>query len=83
VNIRYEILDWFKPSCRVIAIRPVLMYYAIEIDFSLILSGSFRDFPGMSFAVFRRFPGDFWDVLQDFSGIFSGLSSMWIYPLYL
>jgi hypothetical protein len=43
VNIRHDILDWFVPSPRVIVIRPVLMYYAIEIGFSLFLSGSFGD----------------------------------------
>jgi hypothetical protein len=35
VNTRYEILDWFGLSFRVIALRSVLMYYAIEIDSSL------------------------------------------------
>jgi hypothetical protein len=44
VNTRHEILDWFGPSCGVLAIRPVLIYYAIEIGSSLFLSGSFRDF---------------------------------------
>jgi hypothetical protein len=43
------------------------MYYAIEIDFSLFLLGSFGVFFGMSW-------GLFWDVF---------FSSMWIYPLYL
>jgi hypothetical protein len=41
VNIRHEVLDWFGPSSGVIAIRPVLMYYAIEIGSSLFLSRSF------------------------------------------
>jgi hypothetical protein len=39
VNIRHTVLDWFGPSPKVIALRPVLMYYAIEIDSSLLLSG--------------------------------------------
>jgi hypothetical protein len=46
VNTRHEVLDWFGPSCGVIALRPVLMYYAIEIDYSLFLSGSFGVFQG-------------------------------------
>jgi hypothetical protein len=33
VNIRHEVLDWFGPSCGVIDIRPILMYYANEIGF--------------------------------------------------
>jgi hypothetical protein len=37
VNTRHEVLDWFGPSRGVIALRPVLMYYAIEIDSSLFL----------------------------------------------
>jgi hypothetical protein len=57
VNTRQGVLDWFVPSHGVIVIRPVLMYYTIEIGSSLILSESF----GVSF----------------------GMSSMWIYPLYL
>jgi hypothetical protein len=47
VNTRHEVLDWFGPSCGVIAIRPVLMYYAIEIGFSLFLLGSFQVFFGI------------------------------------
>jgi hypothetical protein len=43
-------LDWFGTSYKVIAIRPVLMYYVIEIDSSIFLSGSFKGFPGMSSA---------------------------------
>jgi hypothetical protein len=42
VNTRHEVLDWFSPSYGVIVLRPVLMYYAIEIDYSL-LSRSFGD----------------------------------------
>jgi hypothetical protein len=48
MNTRHEILDWFGPSRGVIALRPLLMYYAIEIDSSLFLGylggfwGSFR-----------------------------------------
>jgi hypothetical protein len=44
VNIRHEVLDWFGSSRGVIALRPVLMYYAIEIDFSLFLLVSFEGF---------------------------------------
>jgi hypothetical protein len=44
VNTRYEVLDWFEFSCGVIDIRPVLMYYAIEINSSLFISGSFGGF---------------------------------------
>jgi hypothetical protein len=40
-------LDWFKTSCGVIALRPVLIYYTIEIDSSLFLFGSFRVVSGM------------------------------------
>jgi hypothetical protein len=46
VNTRHEVLDWFELSSGVIALRPVLMYYVIEIGFSLFLSGSFRCFSG-------------------------------------
>jgi hypothetical protein len=42
VNTRHEILDWFRPSLKVIALHLVLMYYAIEIGSSFFLSGSFR-----------------------------------------
>jgi hypothetical protein len=35
MNTRHEILDWFGPSPGVIVLRPVLMYYAIEIGSSL------------------------------------------------
>jgi hypothetical protein len=42
VNTRHEVLDWFEPSRGVIVIRPVLMYYAIEINSSLFLPGSAR-----------------------------------------
>jgi hypothetical protein len=37
---RHEVLDWFRLSCGVIDLHSVLMYYAIEIDSSLFLSGS-------------------------------------------
>jgi hypothetical protein len=60
VNTRHEVLDWFGPSHGVIALRPVLIYYSIEIGYSFFLLGSFV-------------------VFRDFSGMFS----MWIYPLYL
>jgi hypothetical protein len=60
VNIRHEVLDWFGPSHGVIAIRLVLMYYAIEIGSPLFLSGSFG-----------CFPRDFQDVLDvDLSSLF-------------
>jgi hypothetical protein len=45
VNIRHEILDWFGPSRGVIPLHSVLMYYAIEIDSSLFLSGFLKVFP--------------------------------------
>jgi hypothetical protein len=64
VNIRHEVLDWFGPSRGVIAIRPVLMYYAIEIVSSLFLSGSFE---GISGCLSR----DFQDILDvDLSSLF-------------
>jgi hypothetical protein len=44
VNIRYEVLDWFGLSHGVIPLRSVLMYYAIEIDSFLFLSGSLEVF---------------------------------------
>jgi hypothetical protein len=47
----HEILDWFEPSRGVIVIRPVLMYYAIEIGSSLFLSGFFGVIPGVVFDV--------------------------------
>jgi hypothetical protein len=63
VKIRHKVLDWFGPSCGVIVLRPVLIYYAIEIGSSLFLSGSFGIFPG--------FLGCFSDVLDvDLSSIF-------------
>jgi hypothetical protein len=49
MNIRYEVLDWFGLSHGVITLRPVLMYSAIEIDFSLFLLGSF----GFFFRIFQ------------------------------
>jgi hypothetical protein len=64
VNTRHEVLDWFEPSCGVIALRPVLMYYAIEIVSSLFLSGSFGGLSGCP-------PRDFSDVLDvDLSSLF-------------
>jgi hypothetical protein len=53
VNIRHELLDWFRHSCGVITLRPVLMYYAVEIDSPLFLLGSFGVFPRMFLAIFR------------------------------
>jgi hypothetical protein len=46
VNTRHEVLNWFSLSCGIIALRPVLIYYVVEIGFSLFLSGSFGGFPG-------------------------------------
>jgi hypothetical protein len=64
VNTRHEVLDWFGPSRGVIALRPVLMYYAIEIVSSLFLSGSFG---GISGCLSR----DFQDILDvDLSSLF-------------
>jgi hypothetical protein len=57
-------LDWFGPSYGVIAIRPVLIYYAIKIDSSLFLLGSFPVLSGM-------FSPSFWLVLDvDLSYLF-------------
>jgi hypothetical protein len=58
VNTRHEVLDWFEPSHGIIALRPVLIYYAIEIDSSLFLSGSFGDFQGCLPRVFSPPPLD-------------------------
>jgi hypothetical protein len=67
VNTRHEVLDWFGPSRGVIALHPVLMYYAIEIDSSLFFSGSFGVFPGF-FGVLR---GCFFPPLDvDLSSLF-------------
>jgi hypothetical protein len=44
VNTKHDVLDWFGPSHGVIDIRPVSIYYAIEIDSSLFL----RSFRGLS-----------------------------------
>jgi hypothetical protein len=44
VNTRHKVLDLFGPSRGVIALRPVLMYYTIEICSSLFLLGSFEGF---------------------------------------
>jgi glucose uptake protein GlcU len=64
VNTRYEILDWFRPSREIIALRPVLMYYAIEIDSSLFLSVSFQIVFGMSSEIFMFVFSLFWLVLD-------------------
>jgi hypothetical protein len=57
-------LDWFGPSCEVIALRPVFMYYAIEIGSSLFLSGSFTVLSGI-------FSPSFWLVVDvDLSSLF-------------
>jgi hypothetical protein len=53
----HEVLDWFGPSCGVIATHPVLMYYAIEIGSSLF----FQDISGSS-GDFQGFLGDVLDV---------------------
>jgi hypothetical protein len=52
VNTKHNVLDWFGPSHGVIDIRPVSIYYAIEIDSSIF----FRDLSGV-------FPGFFLDPL--------------------
>jgi hypothetical protein len=64
VNTRHKVLDWFGSSRGVIALCPVLMYYAIEIVSSFFLS---RSFGGLSGCL----PRDFQDVLDmDLSYIF-------------
>jgi hypothetical protein len=64
MNIRHKVLEWFRSSRGVIALRPVLMYYAIEVGSLLFLSGSYRDFRG----VFRPL---FWLVFDvDLSSLF-------------
>jgi hypothetical protein len=52
VNTRHEVLDWFELSRGVIAIRLVLLCYAIEIDSPIFLLGSFRVFLRMFRIVF-------------------------------
>jgi hypothetical protein len=67
VNTRHEVLDWFGPLRGVIALRPVLMYYAIEIDSSLFLSDSFGVSPGCVLPLFQLF----YDLLDvDLSSLF-------------
>jgi hypothetical protein len=69
VNIRHEVLDWFEPSREVIALHLVLMHYAIEIDSSIFLSGSFGDvLLKVSGIVPGCFSGPFLDV--DLSSLF-------------
>jgi hypothetical protein len=53
VNTRHDILDWFGPSREVIVILRVLMHYAIEIDSSVFLSGSFWVLSGILQDSFR------------------------------
>jgi hypothetical protein len=60
-------LDWFRPSRGVIAICPVLMYYAVEIGSPLFLSGSFGGFL-MMFSAFFPTCQDVLDV--DLSSLF-------------
>jgi hypothetical protein len=60
VNTKYEVLDWFELSSGVIALRPVLMYYVIEIGSSLFFLGSFGCFSGNP----SGFLGLFWVVLN-------------------
>jgi hypothetical protein len=50
VNTRHEVLDWFELSSGVIALRPVLMHYVIEIGFSF-----FRDLSGVFLGILRDF----------------------------
>jgi hypothetical protein len=64
MNIRHEVLDWFELSREVIALHLVLMHYAIEINSSIFLSGSF--------GVFRRCPPE---SLRDCPGMF-----FWSFP---
>jgi hypothetical protein len=80
VNTRHRVLDWFERSREVIVLRPVLMYYAIEVGSSLFLSGSFGVFPMIFF-------GSFWacflDCPRDVTGFFfllldEDLSSLFI-----
>jgi hypothetical protein len=59
-------LDWFVPSRGVIALRPILMYYAVEIVSPLFLSGSFRVF-------LRMFPVMFSPYFQLFRVCFRPL----------
>jgi hypothetical protein len=47
MNIRHEVLDWFGLLRGVIALRPVLMYYAIEISSPPFLLGSFEGSSGI------------------------------------
>jgi hypothetical protein len=61
-------LDWFRHSRGVIALRPVLMYYAVEIGSPLFLLGSFEIFLRMFSELFSPF---FWHVLDvDLSSLF-------------
>ena len=46
MNTRHKVLDWFRTSRGVIALRPVLIYYDIEIGSSLFLSRSFGSLSG-------------------------------------
>jgi hypothetical protein len=47
VNINDDVLDWSGPSPEVIALRPVLMYYAIKIDSSLFFWDLSGGLPGI------------------------------------
>jgi hypothetical protein len=53
VNTRHELLDWFGHSRGVIILRLILMYYAIEIGYSLFLLESFGGFSGFFFGLFQ------------------------------
>jgi hypothetical protein len=67
MNTRHKLLDWFGPSRGVIALHPVLMYYAIDIGSSLFLSGSVWVFRGL----FRTLRACFLIVLDmDLSSLF-------------
>jgi hypothetical protein len=49
MNTRHDVLYWFEPSLGVIALHPILMYYAIKIDSSLF----FRYLLGVFSRIFR------------------------------
>jgi hypothetical protein len=57
-------LDWFGLSCGVITLRPVLMYYVVNIVSPLFILGSFSVVSGI-------FSPSFWLVLDvDISSLF-------------
>jgi hypothetical protein len=71
VNTIHEVLDWFRPSRGLIFLRPVLMYYTIEIDFSFFLLGSFGGLSGIFQGFSEMSRGSFWIVHDvDLSSLF-------------